>query len=680
MYKGFQPEIAPAAGGEAATWGNTADTAHALAYRADIDGLRAIAILSVVVFHAELGFLTGGFVGVDVFFVISGYLISSIVLKEAQSGTFSILNFYKRRTLRIFPALFIVIAACFIAGWFMFPPREYKEFSHSALAAAAYYANFYFDNQSGYFAAEAITMPLLHTWSLAVEEQFYVLAPGLLVLVARFPRYATAGFLLLFSASLVFSQVLIGSDAAKAFYMLPSRAFELMTGTALAMGLVPAIRNRLLAQAAGLAGLVLIIGTAVFYSPSTPFPGLAAMVPCLGAALLIHAGRHVQTLTGRFLSTPPMVFVGRVSYSFYLWHWPVLVFAVFRYGEGLGTPARLSLMGAAFAASVVSYYLVEQPARHKGARMKAVTVLALGALAILAVLGARKIARSPALNAWRLPQQTLTFVEQNPVDLDNRGICLNKTVPEKNLGLDCVTGVADAPAEFMLFGDSHARAIANMVSEIAARNHKAGYLLTRDSCAPLIGLDAVQRKKFPNCVEHFAVIDERLATPTLKTVVMAARWALYENGEPMPNEWKHPFELLAPTKEKSRPVFEAMMTATVQKFLDSGRRVVFVGPVPELEFKVPQEMTKALMQGRPPEFWWPRRDFDKRQKNMLAFLARLDAMDGVDVIYPHEVLCDAERCRTAGEDGKALYIDDDHLSPAGVALIAPMLEKAMMEQ
>ena len=676
MYKGFQPEMAPAAGGKAATWGNAADPAHALAYRADIDGLRAIAILSVVVFHAELGFLTGGFVGVDVFFVISGFLISSIVLKEAQSGTFSILNFYKRRTLRIFPALFTVIAACFIAGWFLFPPREYKEFAHSALAAAAYYANFYFDNQSDYFAADAITMPLLHTWSLAVEEQFYVLAPGLLLLAVRFPRHAKAAFLLLFATSLVFSHVLIGKDASKAFYMLPSRAFELMTGTALAMGLVPSIRNRLFAEAAGLAGLALIAAATLFYSASTPFPGLAALVPCLGAALLIHANRHVQTATARLLSTPAVVFIGKVSYSFYLWHWPVLVFAVFRYGEGLGTPARLCLMGAAFAASVVSYYLVEQPARHRGTRLKAVTVLVIGALAILAVLGARKIARSPGLDAWRLPEQTLTFVEQNPVRLDNRGICLNRTVSEKSPGLDCITGVADAPVEFMLFGDSHARAIANMVSEIAVKNEKAGYLLTRDGCAPLMSLDAVQRQKFPKCAEHFAVFEERFATPSLKVAVMAARWAVYENGEPMPNEWKRPFELLALTKEESRPVFEAMMTATVQKFLDSGRRVVFVGPVPELEFNVPSEMTKALMQGKQPEFWWPRSDFDKRQKDMLAFLARLDAMDGVDVIYPHDVLCDAERCRTA-DDGKALYIDDDRLSPAGVALIAPMLEKAM---
>ena len=675
MHRGFGPEHGSTAGGRPAAAAEAASP-HALAYRADIDGLRAIAILSVVFFHAELGFLSGGFVGVDVFFVISGFLISTIVLKEASAGKFSLVNFYKRRTLRIFPALFTVIAACFLAGWFIFPPQEYKDFATSAIAAAAFYSNFYFDNNSNYFAAEAITMPLLHTWSLAVEEQFYVLAPGLLMLAVRFPRFAKAGFVLLFAASLAFSVLLIGTDASKAFYMLPSRAFELMVGTALAMGLVPAIRNRALAQAAGLAGLALIAFAALAYSEETVFPGFAALVPCLGAALIIHSGRHTETATARLLSTAPMVFIGKVSYSLYLWHWPFLVFAIFQYGTEIGTPARLALMAGAFAASVLSYYLVEQPARVKGAALKGGTVLLIGALAILACLGVRTLVKKSEGVSWRLPPAAAAFAAETPIKVDNSALCRDDTGYHSKVGSDCTFGAPDVAPQFLYFGDSHAQALSMEVAALAKQAGIAGHALIRGGCPPVVGLDAEQANVFDKCVTHFATLDTLLATPSIKTVVIVSRWAPYLTGRAMPNESKKRRRLFADGEEENRLAFEAILTATVEKIRAAGHPVVLFGPIPELGFNLPAEMTKALMQGKQTEFTLSRKAFEERQKDVLPFMARLDAMDGVEVLYPHEILCDAERCRTT-LDGKALYVDDDHLSPTGAALLAPLIEKAM---
>jgi peptidoglycan/LPS O-acetylase OafA/YrhL len=674
MHRGFRPEQAPAGGGGLPV--TTHGHPPALAYRPDIDGLRALAVMAVVLFHAELRVLTGGFVGVDVFFVISGFLISTIVLKEAGARTFSILAFYKRRTLRIFPALFAVIAACFVAGWFLFPPEDYRDLGDSAAAAAAFYSNFYFHENSDYFSADAITMPLLHTWSLAVEEQFYVLAPGLLLLAVRFPRFARAAFLALFAASLAYSALLVKSDPQTAFYMLPSRAFELMTGTALAMGLVPAIRSRALAEAAAMAGLALILFAVLFYTDLTPFPGAAALVPCLGAALIIHSGRHLPTAAGRLLSLPPVVFIGRISYSLYLWHWPVLVFAIFRYGHEIGTPARLGLVAAALALATVSYLLVEQPARHRGARLKATTVLALGALAIAACLGLKSLLRQVEGAPWRLPPAAAAFAAGTPNAVDNRGLCLEGTGSHAKDATDCAIGVPGYPPQFLFFGDSHAQAISMEVAAAARRNGVTGHALLRSACPPVIGLDEEQARSFGKCLPYLGLIEERIALPSLKTVVIASRWASSLTGRAMPNETKQPQRLFAATREESAIEFEKLVTGTVAAIRAQGKHVVLLGPVPELGFNLPSEMTKALMQGKPPEFSLPRKAFDERQKEVMAFLAKLDALEGVDVLYPHELLCDALRCRTMA-DGKPLYVDDDHLSPAGAAFIAPLIERAI---
>lgn len=676
MHTGLRPEHASTAGGSATVSTSGHGAAHALAYRPDIDGLRAIAVLSVVIFHAAPGLLAGGFVGVDVFFVISGFLISTIVLKEAANGTFSILDFYKRRTLRIFPALFTVIAACFAAGWFLFPPQAYKDLASSAMATAAFYSNFHFQDSSDYFAPAAITMPLLHTWSLAVEEQFYFVAPGLLLLATRFPRYSKAAFVVLFAASLGFSVVLLEKDAAKAFYMLPSRAFELMTGTALAMGMVPAIRRRLTAELAGIAGLALIAFAVFFFSERTPFPGVAALVPCLGAALLIHANRTVHTSVSRLLSTSVMVFVGRISYSLYLWHWPILVFAIYQYGRDIGTPARLSLVAAAVAVSVASYHLVEQPARRNGSALKARKALLLGALAILACLGVKSVVRGTDGIPWRLPPAAAQFAAQTPTRVGNTGLCRDAGGSNDRTGTDCAIGAAAVPPQFLLLGDSHGQAIAMEVAALARKNGIAGYALIRGACPPVLGLGDTKIRSLRKCLVHFGRMDERLSMPSIKTVVIANRWASRMTGKPVSGESQTLQGFFTDALGEDKIPFETLMTDTVKRIRAEGHRVVLLGPVPELEFDLPAEITKSLMRGGHADLRLARKDFEARQKDVLPFLAGLDALDGVDVLYPHDILCDADYCRTVA-DGEPLYVDDNHLSPAGAAAIAPLIEKAI---
>ncbi len=296
-----------------------------LKYRPDIDGLRAVAVLSVMAFHMELAHFSGGFVGVDVFFVISGYLISAIVFSEISQGTYSITSFYERRIRRIFPALFAMLIVFSVCALFYMFSSEMVNYAKSLLAASASVSNFYFWQHSGYFDAPTLN-PLLHTWSLAVEEQFYIFFPIYLWAVRRFyPQRLRLSVYVLVVASLIASVVVVHYSRSTAFYMPYTRAWELLIGTVLALEVLPRLSSTLLRNFAAFLGIAMIVYSVLAYKPTTLFPGLSALVPCGGAALIIYAGEAGPTLIGRMLSWRPAVFIGLISYSLYLWHWPVIL-------------------------------------------------------------------------------------------------------------------------------------------------------------------------------------------------------------------------------------------------------------------------------------------------------------------------------------------------------------------
>jgi peptidoglycan/LPS O-acetylase OafA/YrhL len=295
-------------------------------YRPDIDGLRAIAVLSVICGHLDMSYLNGGFVGVDIFFVISGYLISSIILTEIEDSRFSILGFYERRIRRIFPALFFMLLVVSIISFIFLLPTELVGFCKALLAAAGFGSNFYYLSNSNYFDLPT-TSPLLHTWSLSVEEQFYLLFPPFLLIVGRFlRRQFRVAITVIALASFVLSVILVRYDQNNAFYMLYTRGWELLIGTMLSRGMFPQVSSAWLRNIVSFAGLALIVYPVVFYTRETPFPGLNALAPCLGTALIIGSGSSGRSLIGSALSWRPVAFVGLISYSLYLWHWPVIVF------------------------------------------------------------------------------------------------------------------------------------------------------------------------------------------------------------------------------------------------------------------------------------------------------------------------------------------------------------------
>lgn len=337
-------------------------------YRPEIDGLRAVAVIPVILFHAGFHIFKGGFVGVDIFFVISGYLITSIILAELKAGHFSIVGFYERRARRILPALFVVMAACLPAAWLWLLPQDMKNFSQSLVAVTGFFSNAFFWRTSGYFDADAALKPLLHTWSLAVEEQYYLFFPVLLLLMWRLGQRTIVAFLsVALGASLGLAQWGTHWTPDAAFYLLPMRGWELLVGSFVAFHLSgdarPAPREPV-NQAVSAIGFALLLAALCLFDETTPFPGFHALVPTVGAALVIVAATP-STLVGRLLGHRLLVGIGLISYSAYLWHQPLLAFARHQSVDPPGRLACAALVLASLALAGVTWKYVETPFRNR---------------------------------------------------------------------------------------------------------------------------------------------------------------------------------------------------------------------------------------------------------------------------------------------------------------------------
>ncbi len=366
-------------------------------YRTEIDGLRALAVLPVILYHAGFSGFSGGFVGVDVFFVISGYLITSIIFTELQAGSFSLSGFYERRARRILPALFLVLACCLPVVWWLLLPHELVAFARSLLAVVLFVSNLLFWQETDYFATDADLIPLLHTWSLAVEEQYYLFFPLLLLLCRACGKRGLMALLgLIALVSLAFSEWGWPTDPAANFYLIPTRAWELMLGALAALYLQQtppqaglALTARWVAELLSALGIFLILLAVFMFDTSVHFPGLYALVPTLGAVCIILFASPA-TLAGKLLSLPPLVWVGLISYSAYLWHQPLLAFARIQYfiepdQSLLGGVALLSLLLA-----WLSWRFVEKPFRNKQAfsrpQIFILSLLGSAAFAVIALI------------------------------------------------------------------------------------------------------------------------------------------------------------------------------------------------------------------------------------------------------------------------------------------------------
>ncbi len=670
-------------------------------YRRDIDGLRAIAVVAVVLFHAHLGPFTGGFIGVDVFFVISGYLIVGIILDDIRAGRFSIAMFYERRVRRLFPALFVVLVACTIAGYLLFLPQEFAAFGRSVVATAAFASNFLFWDQAGYFDTPAELKPLLHTWSLAVEEQFYLLFPPFLIAVSKYAKAALTRWVLgIAFVSFALSAALVGSDPEATFYLLPTRMWELMIGALLVCAPIPALVNTRARAAATLLGLGLIGISTTLYSAKTPFPGIAALPPCIGAALIIHAGRGGSTagnghLTPQrsggtspihaLLSSRAFVYVGLISYSLYLWHWPILVFARAVTGRPLTGIETLPLIALSFAAADLSWRFIEAPFRGRGRRFSRAQIFAFGgAASVVLLLTGGTIDARHGLPA-RVPDAVSTAAAGAlDTDVQFKQRCMNFGPDQVTADDLCRIGSSDRRPTFLLWGDSHANALAPAISEAAGSANIAGLFAGSGGCAPLLGVSRTQDKSFP-CEDFNArVLDLIRSEGKLHTVILASRWVITADGRRYLNEsGTDVFVRDAQSHETSvgenAAVFRRGLGRTLSALRSAGRRIIVVGPIPEIGFDVPTTLARDIWfkrKVRIEDIEPSRAAFFERQKLVLNTLHDLQAQFGFMLIQPYLSLCDRKTCGV-GTPARPLYVDDNHLSISGARRLRSLFEAAL---
>lgn len=645
--------------------------ATGLKYRPDIDGLRAVAIVPVVLFHFGISPFAGGFVGVDVFFVISGYLITSLVAAEITDGTFSLVRFYERRVRRIFPALFAMLAIVTVAACVLLFPFDLVYYAKSLCATALFAANFEFWRETGYFDVLSNQKPLIHLWSIAVEEQFYLLFPALLLLIGTRRRVRLASVIGILFASLCFSIWAAMHAKAAGFYLLPSRAWELMAGAVLALGGIPTIRSRFWREAAGILGIALIGYAIIALSPETPFPGAYALLPCAGAALVIHSGRGDETVVRKVLALRPLVFIGLISYSLYLWHWPIYVLARYVLFRDLSLAERCVLIAVSFLLATLSWHFVEQPLRRP-VRRRLLFPAAVTGMAAAFSCGAFAITSDglPQRLSPRL-QQILAEQDDHEPRIDH---CFALTADDVKNGRMCTIGAPGGSPRFLLWGDSHADAILPAVAGTARSAGRTGLFAGGASCVPLLGVTtpASTCKPFNDAVEKVAF------GPNIEEVILEARWAKYADGEPFGDE---PHGHLALTDSQSQDplppdnhgVFERGLERTVRALTSAGKKVVLVASVPEIGWPVPAVLARRALAGEDLDDVAPGMDvYLLRQRFVLQAFARMQKLYGVTVIYPQQALCSNGRCNVA-VNGVPLYRDEHHLSVYGALKLQPLL-------
>lgn len=497
-------------------------------YRSEIDGLRAIAVLPVVLCHAQVTGFSGGFVGVDIFFVISGFLICSLITDELSLKEFSILHFYERRCRRILPALFVMLAVVFCISAFILLPPDMDSFCRSLIAAILFLSNMFFWKSASYFDGASQFKPLLHTWSLGVEEQFYIFVPLLLFAISKWFKSRYTFFLSCVSIiSLLLSVWALSHAPTGNFYSLPTRFWELALGALVATSLADFKISHSTKEIIGILGLGLIIYPILMFSDETPFPGLNALFPCIGAAAIIYSSDDIDSVVGRMLSTGPMVFVGKISYSLYLWHWPLLSLLRYHVSRDLTYFEIAGVLTLSLFFSVFSWKYVETPFRKNTSFFSRRVVFSSSGIAMFVVFIVGALGISSSGFSSRFPD----FEEQkiSGVERYNSNTChlLQHQTFDAWRGGECFL-TSGHTEKVLLWGDSFAAHYAPGIVDEATRISVDLLQYTAAACPPVFGYYTAAS---PHCRDFNDNIPKILSKYGIKKVIMSARWeSLFKRG------------------------------------------------------------------------------------------------------------------------------------------------------
>jgi len=646
--------------------------ASALSYRPEIDGLRALAVLAVVLYHADIG-VPGGFAGVDVFFVISGFLITSLIWTDLQSGKFTFAGFWERRARRIVPAMVAVTLATLAAAWFILLPIDYGKLGTAAASQAVFAANIYYLRHINYFTRAAEFHPLVHTWSLAVEEQFYMVVPFVLWALYRSGILRSRGVVAALvgtgcAAGLALSVHRVAHHPMPAFYLLSSRAWELLMGSFVAF--VPAsrgmLRLRTYREALSVIGLCAVVVSFALYSSQTRFPGLAAIPPCLGTALVIAAnapcGQGASTCIGAALSLRPVVFIGLISYSLYLWHWPMLVLGREFALKPLGVPQRLVLLGVAFALAAVSWKCVEQPFRRRVLGRSRRSMFAIAGAGLLAVLALGIACRRTGGFPQRYPRHAVELANA----VNDKSFINEMSVADVAAGRLVAIGAAGAGSrrDVVVWGDSQAMAALPAVDRVLREVGWSGEAATHSATAPAIGwVSADSPWSLGEESEPFnRLVAQHIEGRRPKAVILAASWPGYVHSP-----------------RNAGRQFDTALAETVRRIAAAGAKPIVLLTVPHHQFDVPRALAQATL-GR----------IDIRRWCAVPSSAeRFDGIDGKTVeaieaaggriVDPKPRFLDGTRRYYIVNLGNTvLYREGGHLSTRGaVLMLTPVIREAL---
>ena len=619
--------------------------APAMKYRADIDGLRALAVIPVLLYHVGVPGFAGGFVGVDIFFVISGYLICGMIDGDIRSGSFSLGDFYKRRILRILPALFVVFLVTSVLAYVYCLPAELEDYSRSLASAVGSVSNFYFAVTAGYFDAPAETKPLLHTWSLGVEEQFYLITPLLMLFAYRvMARRARLLFAVVVVVSFAAAFAISYRNTTFLFYLTPFRAWELALGALLSIKFIPAPQSEFGRNACGVVGMSLLLGVILLGSPSAPLL-LMTSVAGIGSALVIASSEYGVSVAGRLLSLRPVVFVGLISYSLYLWHWPLIVFqrtdAVLFSGSSQFV-TKLALIATAIGFACLSWKLVEIPFRSKARQTSKAVVFGVASTAMASVIALCGLIVIVSGAPSRFPDRVVaiaSYLAYDPSAAFRSGHCYLSSNRQHLDVAACMQLDATRP-NYLLTGDSHA---AHLWLGLSTAMPDVNIMqATASSCRPaaLTG----SRYDTPACRNLMQfVFDDFLVNNKVDKILLAASW-----------------------KDEDLPILSATLEALKPMMSD----VVVLGPIVEYDGALPRLLADGILHNKPSAASEMRSPgIAERDRTMR----RIVTAAGASYVSVYDSVCRNGICDEFALGDIPLQFDAGHLTAEGSVKIAQRL-------
>jgi peptidoglycan/LPS O-acetylase OafA/YrhL len=657
-------------------------TSKSPGYRADIDGLRAIAVLCVVFYHLGSPRFPGGFVGVDIFLVVSGYLITQVIQGGIERGEFSFLSFYDRRIRRILPALVAIALATSAVAVLIFPPTGLLNFGKSLLATACFAANFYFahaDQSDGYFGNSSPSQPLLHMWSLSLEEQFYIFHPVLLLLLNKRVKKRYMSVILLVCIALSFAICLWGTkhQRVNAFYLLPARAWELLIGAFLALSPLPRLSSRLVREIAAVAGIATISYAVLEFSIATPFPGFNALLPCAGAWLILYAGESGSSLVGSALSLRPVVFIGVISYSLYLWHWPLIVFIRFITARSYFTRREACFaLALSLVLAFLSFEFVESPFRRNPARFKPKRTVwaACAASAALASLAIALIVSHGLPN--RFDSRTREILAENEARKQEWPIpepCTNYRTPLHRYSDVVFCEIQHSSRNVLFLGDSHIEQLYPVVQQLQPQLNGEGVVFATASGCPLTEhLNNAIPGYYCDAFNRFAM--RRALSSDIDTVFIGFfPWWVWSFGQTCQSVDSRCINGVSPDQAEHQVIHD--LSSEIRALRASGKRVIVALPFPRFDMQIPDFEIAAAITGERWAGGYPVETSSVRIREELQDVAK---QTGSDIYDPKESLCDANRC-IYQVNGISLYMDEDHLAASQVGILRQSLLKVLVQ-